>query len=162
MNKPLDGTVSGARKWLAAEVERLRKPEEVAPLVGRAADLRLADRKPPLYLLATFKMAVPGVASRWQQGIEDLYRMRVAAVHPVTEEHATVWNEGLATNTQRERADYSVEGAERAVEFVGTVFEAFFGGRVELHPSLSDVSIKGRQVPAQMAAFEAALDSVGP
>ena len=108
---------------------------DVAPLLGRNPDARVARGKTRAYVLDTFRQGVPE-AKTWQKEFDWLFRTRDAEVHPISEFAPPVPHPAVASNVSVEVVRYSVEGSDRAVDILVRVWRGLFEGRTveELRP----------------------------
>jgi hypothetical protein len=124
---------------------------EVAPLIGRSSDPRNGGGKAWGYQSDTFRLALPGVANKWQSRMEWLAGIRRDAVHAQPVSHPPHPHPGVPTNTAIEYQEFSSECATRAVDFLMEVLRSFFEG------SRGDQRVLdwGRPYRPQMDEFEA-------
>jgi hypothetical protein len=124
---------------------------EVAPLIGRSSDPRDGGGSAWGYQLDTFRLALPGVANKWQSRMEWLADVRRDAVHAQPVSRPPRPHPGVPTNTADEYRVFSSESATRAVDFLMEVLRSFFKG------SRGDQRVLdwGRPYGPQMSEFEA-------
>ena len=66
-----------------------------------------------------------------------MFGLRDTAVHFHGESHEPVWHAGLETNIARENVAFSVESAERAVNFLLAIFTAIFVPDQQCDPAVA-------------------------
>ena len=100
---------------------------DVAPLVGRSADTRVAKGRQRDYLLDTFRRNLDP-ANRWQKDLAFVFDLRDDAVHFIGINNPPEPHPAIPTNVAREHLRFSVESAERSVEFLVRVWRDLFAG----------------------------------
>jgi hypothetical protein len=98
---------------------------DVAPLVGRSADTRVARGKQRGYLLDTFRHNLKA-ANRWQKDLNFVFDLRDDAVHFIGINNPPEMHPAIPTNVAREHVTFSVESAERSVAFLVRVWRDLF------------------------------------
>lgn len=100
---------------------------DVAPLVGRSADTRVARGKQRAYVLDTFRWNLDP-ANRSQEDLAFVFDLRDDAVHFIGMNNPPERHPAIPTTVEREHLLFSVESAERSVEFLVRVWRDLFTG----------------------------------
>jgi hypothetical protein len=100
---------------------------DVAPILGRSADTRVARGKQRGYVIDTFRHVIPS-ANRWQKELNWLFDLRDDEVHFIGEFAESQPHPALPMNVAKEHIRFSVESAERAVALLVRVWRDLFEG----------------------------------
>lgn len=100
---------------------------DVAPILGRDPDPRRKGQRQWLYMLDTFKVAIPA-AAKWHAELSWLIEQRDNAVHFQASTDEPVAHAGLPTSVSPQNVEFSRETASRAVDLLFRIFGAVFAG----------------------------------
>ena len=100
---------------------------DVAPIVGRDPDPRRKGQRQRVYMLETFKVALP-TAAKWHAELSWLVSQRDNAVHFRGLNQEPVPHPELPTNVSPQNVEFSRETATRAVNLLFRILGAVSGG----------------------------------
>jgi hypothetical protein len=100
---------------------------DVAPIVGRDPDPRRKGQRQWVYMLETFKVALP-TAAKWHAELSWLVSQRDNAVHFRGLNQEPVPHPELPTNVSPQNVEFSRETATRAVNLLFRILGAVSGG----------------------------------
>ena len=100
---------------------------DVAPIVGRDHDPRGKGQRQWVYMLDTFKVAIPA-AAKWHAELSWLIEQRDNAVHFQASTEEPVPHPELPTSVSPQNVEFSRETATRAVDLLFRIFGAVFAG----------------------------------
>lgn len=98
---------------------------DVAPIVGRNPDPRGKGQRQWVYMLDTFKVALPE-AAKWHADLSWLIDQRDNAVHFQATTQEPVPHPELPTNVSPQNVEFSRETASRAVDLLFRIFGGVF------------------------------------
>lgn len=130
---------------------------DVAPIVGRDPDPRRKGQRQWLYMLDTFKVAIPAAAN-WHAGLSWLIEQRDSAVHFQASTDEPVPHPELPTSVSPQNVEFSRETASRAVDLLFRIFGAVFAGL----ESDSPLALWGRERSHVLAALAQLRHGDGP
>ncbi len=100
---------------------------DVAAIVGRDPDPRGKGQRQWVYMLDTFKVAIPE-AAKWHAELSWLIEQRDNVVHFQGSTEQPVPHPELPTNVSPQNIEFSRETASRAVNLLFVIFRAVFAG----------------------------------
>ncbi len=100
---------------------------DVAAIVGRDPDPRRKGQRQWLYMLDTFRVAIPA-AAKWHPELSWLIEQRDNAVHFQASNQEPVPHPELPTNVSPQNVEFSRETATLAVDLLFRIFGAVFAG----------------------------------
>lgn len=124
---------------------------DVAAIVGRHPDPRGKGQRQWVYMLDTFKVAIPA-AAKWHAELSWLIEQRDNAVHFHASTQEPVPHPELPTNVSPQNVEFSRETVSRAVNLLFAMFRAVFAG-VESDSPLANWGHDRRHVMDELDAL---------
>lgn len=124
---------------------------DVALIVGRDPDPRRKGQRQWLYMLDTFKVAIPA-AAKWHAELSWLISQRDNAVHFQASSEEPVPHPELPTSVSPQNVEFSRETATRAVDLLFRIFFGVFAG-AESDSSLANWGHDRRHVMDELDAL---------